>query len=213
MTETAVRRRRQFVLEDVLREVRRGRVVRLDLDHLPPEDRRTRDFTGAVRLLAHLLGARVVAAGGASEGESALARFPVTTEALYRTSIRLGKKVPRDTCRRYRRLLIDRGVIVYRGQYKQRFNRYSPNAPYIVRLYATKMLVHCRPGKLNFPSAGRTKSSAARSRKRARWWEHTLFGDYEGLPPPGWTRRDRRHMNRLDGLDYETWVAAAANAR
>jgi hypothetical protein len=195
-------------LDEVLAHVRPGCVVRLDLSRIDEAQARTIDFRSAVHLLRHLLGAR-----HAADGVYPVDWLPVTAPALQKTSMKLGLKVARDTCRHYWRLLISSGVLVRSGQYSQRLNVYSPDAPHVVKLYRVKIRGAVRPAKLNFPPAVLDPSNRNRAVRKPCWWEHKLFGNPYGLPPPGISKRERNSRKRLDGISEEAWLRAVASDR
>ncbi len=194
-------------LEPVLAAVQPGRVVSLELT---PEQRRAlRNVDGQIALdvLRYTLGAR--AAIGAPD------RFPLSEHAFQAVARKLGHGVAQKRSRALKRRLIDAGVIDPSGSYRQRYKDQETRSGYRVTLYRLAAGV-LRFAKSHLPVGKRT---SVKRPKRLRWWQHPLFGDYKGLPPPGIPRARLRRMwsrtsyssPRVTGQTYP--IAALVKAR
>ncbi len=172
-------------LEVVLGDVQRGRVAYLCL---PPEQKRElRDGDARIALdvLRHLLGARPMNPE----------RFPLTEAAFQAVARRLGYIVGQKRSRAMIRRLRAAGVIGAAGSYRQPYRNSAARSGFRVALY--------RLGRrLRLPRFKRKRPVGSKPRvktiSRPRWWQHPLFGDATGLPPPHLTRRDARRMRSLD---------------
>jgi hypothetical protein len=166
---------------DVLANVRPGRVARIETTR---EQRRALDDADgrvALDVLRHLLGAR----------PAMPERFPLTEQAAQAVARRLGHPIGQKRARALVGRLEAAGVIVRAGSYRQAYRSSAVRSGFRVVLYAArwgsalrrKRAVGKRPRVKGAPSP--------------RWWEHALFGDYEGLPPPEWKpARVRRSRSR-----------------
>jgi hypothetical protein len=174
-------------LIDVLGEVRRGRVAYLGLT--PDQRRALRDHDDQIALdvLRHLLGAR--------KDRRDPEDFPLTEAAFQAVARKLGYRVGQKKARRLIGRLIEAGVVIVSGSYRQAYKRSAARSGFRVRL----LRLARRSGLL--PS-GRKASVGKRSfvnrRKRPRWWAHPLFGVAEGRPPPGIPRARLCRMRSLD---------------
>lgn len=187
-------------LEAVLAAFRPGRVVRLELTR--EQKRQLRDDEGqlALDVLRHLLGAR--AAVDAPE------RFPLTERAIQAFTRKLGHRVGQKRCRGLRRRLEAAGVIPGSGHYRQPYKDSEVRSGYCVRLFRALR-------RATSPNTGKHpvgKRPSVKREKGRRWWQHPLFGDYSGLPPPGIPRSRARLMVSLDEV-FGTWLAAAEARR
>ena len=170
----------------MLAAFRPGRVVRLDLTR--EQKRELRDAEGQIALdvLRHLLGARAVV--GAPE------RFPFTERAVQAFTRKLGHAVGQKRCRAFRRRLVEAGVIPASGHYRQPYLDPDIRSGYCVRLFRILW-------RASSPNTGKHpvgKRPAVKRERGRRWWQHSLFGDYSGLPPPGIPRSRARQMVSLD---------------
>jgi hypothetical protein len=193
-------------LAGVLGSVVRGRVARLSLE--PEQKRALRDQEGklALDVLRHLLGARSASVNPGRAPKP----FPLTDQTFQAVATRLGYRVGIKKARALRRRLVEAGVIRGGGSYRQPYRNRPGGGGFRVLLYR---LV----SKLRRPALSRKRlsagSRASSPRARVRWWKHPLFGDYEGRPPPQWTKERRRRTASLDeyergfgfGLVLETW--------
>jgi hypothetical protein len=175
-------------LHDVLANVRRGRVTYLDLAHEQRRDLRDPDGQLALHILRHLLGAR--AATGTDHD-----RFPITMLAFQAVARKLGHDIGQKRSYHLIHRLIEAEVLNPSGSYRQRYSNITPTG-FRVRLWricrvASRLLV--QP-----PVGTRTRS---RGRFRSRWWEHELFGDGSGRPPPGIRKRDAARMRSPDEVE------------
>jgi hypothetical protein len=183
-------------LAGVLASVVPGRVARLSLEG--EQKRALRDQEGqlALDVLRHLLGARAASVRPGRAPEP----FPLTEQAIQAVAGRLGRPVGIKRSRMLRRRLLAAGVIRSGGgSYRQPYRNQAGGSGFRVRLYRLVAEVR-RSAALSRKrlSAGLRASSP---RARVRWWKHPLFGDYEGRPPPQWTRR--RPRKRLAGTNTQ----------
>ena len=184
---------RPLSLLEVLAEVRRGRVVYLCLT--PEQKRRLRDPDGqlALNVLRHLLGARA----DRHDPE----RFPLTEGAVQAVARKLGLAVGQKRARALIRRLHAAGVITISGQYRQPYLNAATRSGFKVALYRlgrrAKAIGHSRRRQAKCP-VGSTRS--VKPRFALRWWQHPLFGDVCGLPPPEIPKARVRAMRSLDGV-------------
>lgn len=175
-------------LQDVLAAVFPGRVVRLALT--PEQKRALRDSDGqlALDVVRHLLGARAAAA-------PARDRFPLTEATFQAVALKLGRAAGIKRCRVMLRRLRDARVLERAGSYRQRYRTLGVSG-YRVALYRLGAVVASLTHKR---SVGRGR--AVKGGRRPRWWQHPLFGDASGRPPPGLTKRAAARMRSLDELE------------
>jgi hypothetical protein len=173
-------------LQDVLADVRRGRVVYLCLT--PAQAKSLRDPEGRIALdvLRHLLGARPMTPE----------RFPLTEQALQAVAHRLGYVVGQKRCRRMVKRLLASGVIGRCGHYRQPYRSSAARSGFRVRLY--KLGRRLRAPRLATRKRPVGKHAPVKTDLRPRWWQHPLFGDILGLPPPEIPRSWARRMKSLD---------------
>ena len=159
-------------LQDVLANVRRGRVVYLALTRA--QKRALRDPEGQIALdvLRHLLGARPMTPE----------RFPLTEQAFQTIARRLGYVVGQKRSRQMVQRLLATGVIGLCGQYRQPYRNSAARSGFRVRLY--KLGRRLRGPRLAKRKRPVGKHTPVKRDPRARWWQHPLFGDLLGLPPP-----------------------------
>jgi hypothetical protein len=173
-------------LEAVLANVCRGRVAYVVLTR---EQRRAlSDPEGRIALdvLRHLLGARPLVP------ES----FPLTEQAFQAVARRLGYEIGQKRCRLMIRRLLASAVIGPCGQYRQPYRNSAVRSGFCVPLYKLGRLLRApRLGKRKRPVGKRTP---VKSEIRPRWWQHPLFGDLLGLPPPGIPPPRALRMRSLD---------------
>jgi hypothetical protein len=172
-------------LENVLTNVRPGRVVSLVLTR--EQKRALRDPEGQIALdvLRHLLGAR----------PTVPERFPLTEGAFQAVARRRGYVVGQKRCRRMVARLLAEGVIGSAGQYRQAYRNSAVRSGFCVTLYKLGRRLVPRLAKRKRPVG---KRAAVKSDFRPRWWQHPLFGDLLGLPPPGIPPPRARRMHSLD---------------
>jgi hypothetical protein len=167
----------------VLRHVEAGSAVVLNLT---PEQRHAlSDHEGqrALSLLCHLLLAR----HAADQPDE----LPLTEQFILRLACRLRIPLGRNAARRVIARLKATGVIVPLGSYRQAYG-INPGA-YKVTLWIVTPIawVGTRPRSFAGPrkrprSATRTASVATPGQhKLDPWWQHPLFGNPDGRPPPG----------------------------
>jgi hypothetical protein len=175
-------------LERVLANIRRGQVAYLVLT--AEQKRALKDPEGRVALdvLRHLLGAR----------PANPERFPLTEQAFQAVARNLGYLVGQKRSRRMVGRLLRAGVIVQAGQYRQPYRNTAARSGFRVSLFLLGRrlrVVAARPlSKRQRPVGTRP---AVKARFRVPWWQHPLFGDLLGLPPPGLDLRRARRMRPL----------------
>jgi hypothetical protein len=173
-------------LEDILANVRRGRVAYVCAT--PDQNRALRDTDGRIALdvLRHLLGARPMTPE----------RFPLTEQAFQAIARRLGYVLGQKRCRRMVARLAQAGVIGVAGQYRQPYRNSAVRSGFRVTLYRLgRRLARCRLAKRKRPVGN---AAAVKAGFRPRWWQHPLFGDLLGLPPPEIPPPRTRRMKSLD---------------
>jgi hypothetical protein len=173
-------------LERVLGDVRRGRVAYLCLT--PDQKRALRDAEGQIALdvLRHLLGARPMVPE----------RFPLTEQAVQAVARRLGYVVGQKRCRRMVARLIGTGVVGRAGQYRQPYRNSARRSGFRVALHKLgRRLRGARVSKRKRPVGN---PAPVKRNLPPRWWQHPLFGDYCGRPPPEIPRDRLRRMKSLD---------------
>jgi len=177
--------------EAVLGRVMRGRVVYLCLT--PEQKRRLRDRDGqlALDVVRHLLGAR------AERRDPE--RFPLTEGAFQAVARRLGHEIGQKRARAMIRRLQATGAIASSGQYRQPYRNAAIRSGFRVPLYRlgrrAQTLRRSRRRQAKRPVGTAT---AVKARSAVRWWQHPLFGDVCGLPPPEIPKPRLRHMTSLD---------------
>jgi hypothetical protein len=172
----------------VLANVARGRVAYLVLT--PEQKRALRDRDGQIALdvYRHLLGARD--AIGAPE------RHPLTEGAFQAVALRLGYVIGQKRCRVLIRRLRAEQVAGGSGFYRQPYRNTGSRSGFKVSLYRLGRRA-LRLSKRKRPVGNR---QPVKRRRRARWWEHPLFGDLLSRPPPELTRANAARMRSLDEL-------------
>jgi hypothetical protein len=171
---------------DVLADVRRGRVAYVCLTR--EQKRALRDPEGQIALdvLRHLLGARPMNPE----------RFPLVEHAFQAIARRLGYVVGQKRCRRMVKRLLAAGVVEGRGHYRQPYRNSPVRSGFRVALYGLGRRPRApRLGKQKRPVG---RQAPVKSNLRVRWWQHPLFGDLLGLPPPDIPRAAVRRMKSLD---------------
>jgi hypothetical protein len=136
-------------------------------------------------VLRHLLGAR------AERRDPE--RFPLTEAAFQAVARKLGHNVGQKKSRHLTARLLEAGVLVRAGQYRQPYRDSAVRSGFRVALFA--LARHARSATSKRPVG---KSSRPGRKQRPRWWCHPLFGDIWGLPPPEIPGRDLRRMRSLD---------------
>jgi hypothetical protein len=178
-------------LLDVLAEVRRGRVVYLCLT--PDQRRGLRDRDGqlALNVLRHLLGARA----DRRDPE----RFPLTEAAFQAVARRLGREVGQKRARRLIGRLRAAGVIADSGQYRQPYRQSAARSGFKVALYRLSRYAQAmRRSRRRQPKRPVGTPGSVKRRFALRWWQHPLFGDLCGLPPPDIPNARAHAMRSLD---------------
>lgn len=171
-------------LAEVLAAVVPGQTVPFDLTSAQRDSLRDPDGRLALYVIGHLIAAR--------EAVGAPGRTPITELAVQAVAQKLGVNVGQKRCRLLRRRLVDAGVMAIAGAYAAR-------SGYRVRLYVVAARVRrvARPAHKQRPPGTR---SSVKPRRSPRWWQHPLFGNPNGLPPPGISRVRLRRMVSLDEL-------------
>jgi hypothetical protein len=192
-------------LQDVLASVRRGRVAYVVLTR--EQKRALRDPEGKIALdvLRHLLGARPMTPE----------RFPLTEQAFQAVARKIGYGVGQKRCRRMVRRLLATSVVVRAGQYRQPYRDSAARSGFCVALYKLgrrlRVALHEYDGGLRAPRFAKRKRPVGKHPRvkpafHPRWWQHPLFGDLLGLPPPEIPRPWLRRMQSLD--EASAWRSA-----
>ena len=183
-------RRQQISLEDVLAQIRPGRVWHLNLSKEERSRLADRDAQIALAVIEHLLEARRKLVQGRPWEP-----FPLTGETFRRVALRLGERVGQKRSLQLIRRLRDAGVLVPASAYLGG-SRIGPG--YKVTLYLAVDRA-AAPVGVGASSKGRRPTKQAsvgndhpvKSRTRrhlASCWGHQLFGTHDGRPPPGINR-------------------------
>jgi hypothetical protein len=175
-----------LTLEQVLANVRRGRVGYVTTT--PAQRRQLRDTDGRVALdvLNHLLGARPMVPE----------RFPLTEQAFQAVARKLGYAAGQKRCRAMIRRLRQAGVIGEAGQYRQPYRNSAARSGFGVRLFKLGRRLRGPRGSKRKRPVG--NAEPVKRNSRAPWWKHGLFGDLLGLPPPEIPRPRLTRMKSLD---------------
>jgi hypothetical protein len=182
------------LLADVLNAVVPGRTLPVRLDDAQKAALgRDPDGRLALDVVRHLLGAR--AAAGVSKG----GRFPLTEAVFQKIARRLGGEVGIKRSRWLLGRLRQAGVLEESGSYRQEYRDSEEPSGYRVRLY--RLGVNFAPLSKKSP-VGRRRPVKCRFRRR--WWQHGLFGNPDGRPPPGYSQRALNQMRSREELD--TWT-------
>jgi hypothetical protein len=166
--------------------VRRGQVAYVCLT--PEQAKSLRDLDGRIALdgLRHLIGARPMTPE----------RFPLTEHAVQSVARKLGDAVGQKCCRRMAKRLLASGVIASCGQYRQPYRNTAVRSGFCVTLY--KLGRRLRAPRLAKRKRPVGKHGSVKTDSRRRWYQHPLFGDILGLPPPEIPRPRVRRMKSLD---------------
>lgn len=194
-------------LARVLGSVVRGRVTRLSLNREQKRALRDPDGQLALDVLRHLLGAR--AENGAPKP------FPLTEQTFQAVASRLGYRVGIKKSRALRRGLVETGVLESGGSYRQPYRNQAGGSGFRVRLFLVACWKPLEAGAGVFAKGVRRSAALGEKRLSAglrassprapvRWWKHPLCGDYEGRPPPQWTKHRRRQTASQD--EYEAGI-------
>ena len=191
-------------LAGVLGAIVPGRVTRLRLTEGQKRALRDREGQLALHVLRHLLGARAAAF------PSTVKTFPLTEPTFQAVARRLGRPVGIKRSRALVRRLVDTRVIETAGSYRQRYRNQGGNGGFRVRLYRLVAAVRSALSRKRLSAFPRTSTP----RMTVRWWQHPVFGDYEGRPPPQIPRRRCQRMASQDeyeaGLrlrpDFKSWA-------
>ena len=112
---------------------------------------------------------------------------------VQRMGFRMGEHVGRNEARRLVRRLLP--LLDFVGVYRRAYDSRSVYAGFRVDRWSLRVVT---------ASPGRTKACIATRRKPSlrKWWMHPLFGNPDGLPPPGVGKRKRHQWvsNR-----HEVW--------
>jgi hypothetical protein len=90
-------------------------------------------------------------------------------------------------------------VIASRGHYRQPYRNSGVRSGFCVRLYVLGRRLRLLPDR---PLSKRQRPvgtpTPVKPNSRVRWWQHPLFGDLLGLPPPSLRNGSARKMKSLD---------------
>ena len=174
-------------LHDVLACVVRGRVVYLTLSGEQKRALRDRDARIALDVVRHLLAARA-----ASVEHMPPDKLPVSMFAFQAVARKLGHEIGQKRSYRLIRRLVETEVLLPSGSYRQAYRRLVPSG---FRVTLWRIGVCCAS---LFQQAYCRQARARQGRVGKRWWQHELFGDASGRPPPGLRQRDAARMLSLD---------------
>ena len=176
------------IQDEVLRHVRPGYAVAL---RLPAGFVAAHPDNGlAASILAHHEAAR--------ERLGSDRDAPFVAAMIRAVARKLGHTIGTKRANRLRQRLIDAGVLVDAGSYRQRYTLGPVFRGFRVSLYrVARAAAEAVPG---------TRQASVRPRLRVkcltrgiRWWE-TPLGSLDGRPPPGMTERAAHRMTTLDDL-------------
>ena len=123
-------------------------------------------------------------------------RFPLTEGAFQAVARRLSYLVAQKRSRLMVARLVASGVVGRAGQYRQPYRNTGARSGFRVALYKLgRRLRVPRLSKRKRPVGNR---EPVKPKFRARWWQHPLFGDLLGLPPPEIPRDRVKQMKSLD---------------
>jgi hypothetical protein len=179
-------------LANVLAAVLPGRVIRVDLS---PEQRRALrdpDARLALDVVRHLLGARAASVQPRRPPHA----FPLTEATFQAVARKLGRPVGIKRSRALIRRLVAEGVLEPSGSYRQRYTTQGSTG-YRVGLYRLAVGVASALMQRAVGSRRRVKR-----RQQLRWWQHPLFGDLFGLPPPHLGPQRAARMRSMDELKW-----------
>ena len=193
----------------VLAAVTPGHTVRLRLTADQKLLLRDRDGKIALDVLRHLVGALATLA--AQTGGIGPDKFPFTGHAIQAVARKRGHEVGVKRCYEMKRRLVDAAVIEASGSYRQPYTNNAAFTGYRVEVFsfargvlgaiigtakhAAEALTY--GGRLRLqPPVGRGR--LVKLERKRRCWQHPVFGDYEGLPPPELTARQRRSWRSQD---------------
>jgi len=123
-------------------------------------------------------------------------RFPLTEQAFQAVARRLGYVVGQKRCRRMVKRMVSLGVVGPCGHYRQTYRNSPARSGFRVGLY--KLGQRLRAPRLATRKRPVGKHAPVKTDLRPRWWQHPLFGDILGLPPPEIPRSSARRMKSLD---------------
>ncbi len=174
-------------LADVLAHVQPGNALRLNLTREQKKMLADHDGRLALNVVRHLLAARVTSLQPDEPPE----RFPLTEPTFTAIARKLGPTVGIKRARILLRRLRAANVLQPDGSYVRNHGH-----RYRVALYR---LVGGLASLRSKHAVGRGR--IVKRKKRFPYWEHTLFGEPDGLPPPGLTRAQKRRMRRRGELE------------
>lgn len=175
-------------LAAVLAAIQPGNTVLISLT--PQQKRALADQEGqlALTVVRHLLGARTASA----QTDHARDRFPLTEATFQAVARKLGHKVGIKRSRALIRRMNVSGVLERSGSYRQPYRTLGVSG-YRVALF--KLVAPVAPLRRKRPVG---RDNRVKAKPRFRWWEHPLFGDASGRPPPGLTHARAARMRSLD---------------
>ena len=172
--------------DDVLANVCRGRVAYICLTREQKKTLRDPEGRIALDVLRHLLGARPMTPE----------RFPLTEQAFQAVARRLGYVVGQKRCRHMVKRLLASGVVGRCGHYRQPYRNSAARSGFRVALY--KLGQRLRTPRIDKRKRPVGRHAPVKTDLCPRWWQHPLFGDILGLPPPEIPRSSARRMKSLD---------------
>jgi DNA-binding Lrp family transcriptional regulator len=156
-------------LQDVLADVRRGRVAYICLTREQKKALRDPEARIALDVLRHLLGARPMTPE----------HSPLTEQTFQAVARRLGYVVGKKRCRRMVRRLSTSGVVVRCGHYRQPYRNSAARSGFRVSLY--KLGHRLRAPRIDKRKRPVGRHAPVKADVRPRWWQVPLFGAFSGF--------------------------------
>jgi hypothetical protein len=132
-----------------------------------------------------------------------------------RQSLRSSESRSAKRARRLGRRLEKEKVLSGSGAYPQPEGNPAIRSGFRVKLYraALKLVGKCRSAIGDSPvGTGHVVKPRDWRFSRRRWWQHPLFGDYAGRPPPHLGRQVAKRMRSLDEVPSQAALVASVTA-
>lgn len=145
-------------------------------------------------MFRHFVGARFASVAPGEPPE----RFPLTAFTMQAVARRLGYEIGEKRCRAMTRRLVEAGIVVEAGSYRQQYRLRAGCGSYRVRLL--RLAAHALRADVHAGRSLRYQDSPVGSGVRVKrpirrgWWQHPLFGTLDGLPLPHLAAAQRRSM-------------------
>lgn len=189
-----------MLIEDLLREVKPGRTLRIAKTRLQRETLRDRDAKIGLKVVEHLLGARCTI-----DPKTPDRPYPLTEACFQTVAAKLGHRVGIKRARVILHRLRTAGVMNQSGSYRQPYRLTGSGGGYRVKVWRTAIVLFrdrggssCSPA-VKHPVGPRTVVKPRKRRPREPWWAHGLFGNPDGLPPPDKRERKMRSDDERRG--------------